>query len=123
MIGLIIIAVSAVSLTGLGLWSGRDAIVDRILDWKMRVRKNAACPACRARNGEIVYNPEIQKIVHGCNECNAAWPENPVIPPQAWDFLGRDLKQAGADADSVREAFAIANSPIKLKDQPKEQVN
>jgi hypothetical protein len=54
--------------------------------------RNAQCFACGHRDGEISYDPTIQRVVHHCKVCGAVRPELPVYPVKAWDFLGRDLR-------------------------------
>lgn len=128
MIQYILAAVTVIS-GGSYLYFRGEKLLDAVLIFKARlqsgyfrkIRKNAQCPACGAKHGEIVYNPEIQRVVHGCSECNAAWADLPRINPEKWDFLGRDLKFAGDRAEEVRNAFAIANAPIKLKEPPKKE--
>jgi len=121
-------AVLLAGLVGVYLYLHGESLLDWVISEQKKIKggfyrklkKNARCPACGAKDSEKVYNAEIQKVVYGCNECNAAWPMNPIVPVQAWDFLGRDLKLSGERANDVREAFAIANAPIKLKSEKKE---
>lgn len=106
-----------------------ERVLDRVIEFERRrrggyyrtIKKNQMCPACGSKNGEIFYNPEIQRIVHTCGQCNAAWPEKPRVPASAWDFLGRDLKANADQADTVREIFRRANTPILAKPQDEKQ--
>jgi len=87
-------------------------ILERFLDWliawiykRRAVNPNARCPACSAKQGSIRYDPETQKVLHSCAVCSAVWPENPRIPPHAWDLAGKFMKQRADSVDNIKKLF------------------
>jgi hypothetical protein len=100
------------------LWFNAARILERTLDtiilFQARVRggyyrkidPNERCPSCGAKDGEISFNPMIQRVVHTCNVDGAQWAEKTRIPVEKWDFVGRDVKHVGdkkSDLDAIMD--------------------
>lgn len=123
-------AISLVVLASSGgtyLWFRAEKLLDGIIRFQHRLRTgyyrrinpNAPCPSCRARDGEIFYSSELQRVVHTCHVDQAMWCEMPRIPAKGWDFAGRDLKLAGDHKEDIREMLVRANRPIVPKSEEK----
>jgi hypothetical protein len=124
-------AIFSVSAAGTYLWFRGERILDGLIEYQKRrrggfyktIKVNGWCNACGHRNGEISWNPEVERVMHTCNVCGASWPELPRVPAHAWDYLGKMIKERRDNAEDVKEVFARANTPIKpSKDQAKEKV-
>ena|SRR5271157_1028586 len=122
-------AIFSVSAAGAYLWFRGGRLLDGLIERQKRVRggfykrvkPNEWCPSCGAKKGQIVWNPELERVIHGCDVCGANWPEKPRVPAHAWDILGKQIKYNRENAEDVKETFARANAPIKLKDTPKKE--
>ena len=49
-----------------------------------RVDRNAKCPACGYRMGDIVFSVDLRLLVHKCFICRAEWGEKPLLVAEAW---------------------------------------
>jgi hypothetical protein len=49
-----------------------------------RVDRNAKCPACGHRLGDIVFSVDLRLLVHKCFICRAEWGEKPLLVADAW---------------------------------------
>ncbi len=63
----------------LGDWIRRKRI-----HYFRRVDRNAKCPACGYRFGDIVFSVELRLLVHKCLICRAEWGEKPIMIADHW---------------------------------------
>jgi DNA-directed RNA polymerase subunit RPC12/RpoP len=49
-----------------------------------QVDRNAKCPACGHRLGDIVFSAEAKMLVHKCFVCRAEFGEKPVVDTDEW---------------------------------------
>ena len=62
------------------------------LDWCRRKRihyfrhvdRNAKCPACGHRLGDVVFSTDLRLLVHKCFVCRAEWGEKPLVDAASW---------------------------------------
>lgn len=106
-----------------------ERALDRVIEFQKRLKggyyrridPNAKCPSCGAKDGEIAFNPLLQKVVHTCHVDQAMWAENPRIRAEAWDFVGRDAKFADGKKSDLMEIMDRANAATLRK--PGEKAN
>jgi hypothetical protein len=123
MIGLIISGILTVGGAGTWVYFYGDHALDRVLDFQKRMKAgyyrkskvNERCKACGHKHGTIVWNSELERLMHECQVCGATWPELPRVPSHLWDILGKMIKFQNENAQDVKEAFARANKPIEIK--------
>ena len=130
MIREIIAAVVVLSGVGGYLYLRGERLLDSIIERQKRrkggyfkkIKINEWCPGCGHRAGDIVWNPELERVIHNCQKCGATWPEKPRVPAHAWDVLGKMIKFNRESAQDVKDVFTRANVPIELK-QDKSETN
>src|SRR5271167_2994099 len=128
MIGLIVGGVVSVAGAGTWLYFHGERALDAIIDYQKKRRAgyfkkskvNEACKACGWKKGDIVWNPELERLIHSCQVCGATWPETPRVPAHLWDILGKMIKFNRESAQDVKEVFERANAPIEIKKTPEE---
>jgi transposase-like protein len=51
---------------------------------RLRIDRDAKCPACGYRRGTITFSPRDGAIKHRCMECGANWGEETLLPVKSW---------------------------------------
>lgn|SRR5208282_3918591 len=144
MLRLILTSSSVALLTATYLYFYGDGILDAIIEHQKKVKggfykkinRNEKCPNCGLEGGflgrlfprwdlvctgEITWNAQLERCIHGCKQCGATWPEKPRIPSNVWDLVGKMIKHDAEHAEDIKSVFEQANRPIVLKGEPKKE--